>query len=91
VSYGRNLLGRAFLDAGDPRSAATHFFANYQANKQADRAPDSLLYLAEAMAQLNDTRRACIALAEFGETYPALAAGRLAGQYGALAGRVDCD
>ncbi|MCL6250893.1 hypothetical protein M3P36_07545 [Altererythrobacter sp. KTW20L] len=90
VTFGRNLLGRAFLDAGEPRRAATHFFENYQANKQAARAPDSLLYLAESMIQLGDTSRACIALAEFGETYPALAIGRLQSQYDANRGRVDC-
>lgn len=91
VSFGRNLLGRAFLDAGDPRRAATHFFENYQADKQSARAPDSLLFLAESMSLLDDTRRACIALAEFGETYPALAAGRLQTQYAGLVGRIDCD
>lgn len=91
VSYGRNLLGRAFLDAGDPRAAATHFFENYQNDPQGARAGDSLLYLAESMVALGDTRRACIALAEFGETYPALATGRLAAQYTGLNGRVDCD
>ncbi|MFC3100390.1 tetratricopeptide repeat protein [Altererythrobacter lauratis] len=90
VTYGRNLLGRAYLDAGDPRRAATFFFENYQANKQAARAPDSLLFLAESMIALNDTNRACIALAEFGETYPALATGRLAQQYDAARGRVRC-
>ncbi len=89
-SFGRNLLGRAFLDAGDARTAATHFFENYQSNKQGDRAGDSLLFLAESMVQLNDTRRACIALAEFGETYPALATGRLKAQYDALTRRVTC-
>ena len=91
TTYGRNLLGRAFLDAGEPRRAATHFFDNYQADKQAERAPDSLLYLAQSMIELGDTRRACIALAEFGETYPALAVGRLQSIYGGLGGRVDCD
>lgn len=91
ISYGRNLLGRAFLDAGDPRSAATHFFANYQANNQSPRAPDSLLYLVESMIALGDTRRACIALAEFGDNYPALATGRLQSMYTGLGGRVDCD
>lgn len=90
ISYGRNLLGRAFLDAGDPRSAATHFFENYQADKQGARAGDSLLYLADSMIQLEDTRRACIALAEFGETYPALATGRLQSMYDGLKGRVTC-
>ncbi|QZH73760.1 MAG: tetratricopeptide repeat protein [Erythrobacter sp.] len=91
ISFGRNLLGRAFLDAGDPRTAATHFFENYQSDGQGARAADSLLYLAESMIALNDTRRACIALAEFGEGYPALATGRLQGQYATLTGRVDCD
>ena len=90
VTFGRNLLGRAFLDAGEPRRAATHFFENYQADKQAARAADSLLYLAESMIQLEDTSRACIALAEFGETYPALATGRLKAQYDANRGRVTC-
>ncbi|WP_338241280.1 tetratricopeptide repeat protein [Aurantiacibacter hainanensis] len=91
TTYGRNLLGRAFLDAGEPRAAATHFFENYQSDSNAARAPDSLLYLAESMIALGDTGRACIALAEFGETYAALAAGRLADQYGSLNGRVDCN
>ena len=90
VTFGRNLLGRAFLDAGEPRRAATHFFENYQANKQAARAPDSLLFLAESMVQLGDTNRACIALAEFGETYPALVIGRLQTQYEANRSRVSC-
>lgn len=90
TTYGRNLLGRAFLDAGDARRAATHFFENYQSDKQAARAPDSLLYLAESMILLGDTSRACIALAEFGDTYPALATGRLQGQYDTNRSRVDC-
>lgn len=90
-SRGRNLLGRAFLDAGEPRAAATHFFENYQNDPQGDRAPDSLLYLAESMISLGDTRRSCIALAEFGDTYPALAVGRLQSMYESLGGRVDCD
>ncbi|MEN7538650.1 tetratricopeptide repeat protein [Aurantiacibacter flavus] len=91
ISYGRNLLGRAYLDAGDPRSAATHFFENYQSDKQGARAADSLLYLAESMIELEDTRRACIALAEFGDTYPALATGRLQSMYDGLKGRVTCN
>ncbi len=90
VTFGRNLLGRAYLDNNQPREAATHFFENYQSNRQAARAPDSLLYLAEAMSTINDTNRACIALAEFGDTYPALATGRLRDQYDRNRGRVTC-
>jgi TolA-binding protein len=90
ISFGRNLLGRAFLDDGQPREAATHFFDNYQKDKEGPRAADSLLYLSEAMILLNDTNRACIALAEFGETYPALATGRLKEQYDRNRSRVRC-
>lgn len=89
-SFARNLLGRAYLDAGDARTAAAYFVENYLDDKQAPRAADSLLYLAEAAVALNDTSRACIALAEFGETYPALATGRLKTQYDAARARVSC-
>ena len=91
ATYGRNLLGRAYLDDGKAREAAPWFLKNYQADKQSARAPDSLLYLAEAMIALEDTNRACIALAEFGETYAALAAGRLQDQYEANRRKVECD
>ena len=91
ISYGRNLLGRAFLDDGKPRDAAPWFLQNYQADKKGARAADSLLNLAEAMRQLKDTSRACIALAEFGETYARDAAGRLKAQYDATKSAVKCD
>nr|WP_205763574.1 tetratricopeptide repeat protein [Pseudopontixanthobacter vadosimaris] len=91
VTYGRNLLGRAYLDDGKPREAAPWFLRNYQADKQAARAPDSLLYLARAMIAIEDTERACIALAEFSDTYPAIAAGRLSGDYQNSLARVNCD
>jgi TolA-binding protein len=91
TSYGRNLLGRAYLDDGKPKEAAPWFLKNYQADKRGARAPDSLLYLAETMIATNDTKRACIALAEFGETYPAIAAGRLSDQYQADRKKVKCN
>ncbi|WP_369025902.1 tol-pal system YbgF family protein [Qipengyuania sp. RANM35] len=90
ISYGRNLLGRAYLNDGKAREAAPWFLKNYQSDKQGARAGDSLLYLAEAMIQLKDTKRACIALAEFSETYPALATGRLASDYAARRDKVKC-
>ncbi|OYW45648.1 MAG: hypothetical protein B7Z33_07410 [Sphingomonadales bacterium 12-68-11] len=90
VSFGRNLLGRAFLDDGQPREAAKYFLENYQGDKQGARAPDSLLYLAESMIAIADTSRACIALAEFGETYPALATGRLQELYDRTRSKVRC-
>ena len=90
ASFGRNLLGRAYLDDGKPTEAAPWFLKNYQDDKNGARAGDSLLYLAEAMIALKDTKRACIALAEFGDTYPALASGRLQSQYQADRGKVTC-
>lgn len=90
ISYGRNLLGRAYLDDGKAREAAPWFLKNYQTDKTGARAGDSLLYLAESMIQLKDTKRACIALAEFSETYPALATGRLASDYAARRDKVKC-
>ncbi|MCP5396338.1 MAG: hypothetical protein H6918_06340 [Sphingomonadaceae bacterium] len=91
ATYGRNLLGRAYMDDGKPREAAPWFLRNYQTDKNGARAPDSLLYLAETMIAVNDSSRACIALAEFGETYPAVASGRLADQYQANLKKVTCN
>ena len=91
VTYGRNLLGRAYLDDDKPEEAARWFLRNYQADRDAARAPDSLLFLAESMIELEDTRRAGIALAEFGETYPAVAAGRLMSKYQADRSKVTCE
>jgi TolA-binding protein len=90
ISFGRNLLGRAFLDDKMPKEAATWFLKNYQADKNGDRAPDSLLYLGVSMIVMKDTKRACIALAEFAETYPLIASGRLASDYQAQRAKVTC-
>lgn len=90
ISFGRNLLGRAFLDDNMPKEAAQWFLKNYQANKAGDRAPDSLLYLGASMIAMKDTKRACIALAEFAETYPLIASGRLASDYQANRAKVKC-
>ena len=90
ATFGRNLLGRAYLDDGKPSEAAPWFLRNYQADKNAARAGDSLLFLAESMIALDDTQRACIALSEFAETYPALATGRLQGRYATARSKVTC-
>jgi len=91
VSYARNLLGRAYLDDGNPREAASWFLQNYQAGKNGERAPDSLLYLAESMRQLKDSNRACVALAQFADDYAAEATGRLKSQYDATRAGVKCN
>jgi TolA-binding protein len=91
ISFGRNLLGRAFLDDNLPEDAARWFLKNYQSNKNGDRAADSLLYLGASMIAMKDTKRACIALAEFADTYPLIAAGRLANDYQANRAKVTCN
>jgi TolA-binding protein len=90
TSWSRNLLGRAYLDDGNALEAAKWFVQNYQTDKRGERAPDSLLYLAVSMKQLKDTKRACIALSEFGTTYAAEAAGRLKSTYDATRRGLTC-
>jgi TolA-binding protein len=90
ASYGRNLLGRAYLDDGKPRDAAAWFLKNYQADAQGARAADSLLGLAQAMTQLNETSRACIALGEFATNYPGEAKGRLKTPFESTRAGVTC-
>lgn len=91
VSYAKNLLGRAYLDEGNTDEAGKWFVDNYTKSKAGDRAPDSLLYLAETMKQRKDTTRACVALAQFADDFPKEAAGRLKGQYDALRSGVKCN
>lgn len=91
ISYARNLLGRAYLDDGKPGTAAQYFLQNYQADRKGDRAADSLLYLGVAMSRLKEEKRACVAFAEFRQTYPAELAGRLKSQYEAATKPVACN
>ncbi len=91
ISFGRNLLGRALLDDGKPKEAAQWFLKNYQADKKGGRAPDSLIYLAESMRQLNDVKRACIAIGEFADGYSAEASGRLRSIYEQVRSGVKCN
>ncbi|MET0179784.1 MAG: hypothetical protein ABW194_04800 [Novosphingobium sp.] len=91
ISYSRNLLGRAFLDDGKPGTAAQVFLENYQNDKKGARASDSLLFLAVAMTRLRETQRACVALTELADAYPAEVAGRLAAPYAAAKSAVQCN
>lgn len=90
-SYARNLLGRAYMEDNNPREAAGWFLQNYKTEPKGERAPDSLLNLADSMRQLNDGDRACVALDSFSREYPAEAAGRLKGQYDGTRARLKCN
>ncbi len=77
ASWARNLIGRAWLDEGQPSRAGEAFLQNYLADRGGERAPDSLLYLARATLALGNKSKSCEALAEFRRVYPVEAGGRL--------------
>ena len=71
TSYANNLVGRALLDKGDARGAATALLANYRANPSGERAADSLYYLGQALMKLGQPGQACKAYAELDAVYGA--------------------
>ena len=71
VSYANNLIGRALLDKGDARAAATALLANYRSDPGGERAPDSLYYLGQALTKLGQTTQACKAYSELDAVYGA--------------------
>ena len=71
VSYANNLIGRAMLDKGDARAAATALLANYRNNPGGERAPDSLFYLGQALMKLGQPGQACKAYSELDAVYGA--------------------
>jgi len=89
-TYARNLIGRSYLDDGQPTQAAQWFVDNYRANPQGDRAADSLIFLAESMVRLHDTNRACIALGQFAANFKTEADGRLRSDYEKTRSAVTC-
>lgn len=70
ASYAQNLLGRAYLDDGQPARAAEAFAANYTTNPHGDRAPDSLYYLGQSLMQLKKPADACRVYDELASAYP---------------------
>lgn len=71
ISYANNLIGRALLDKGDARGAATALLSNYRTNPGGERAPDSLYYLGQALMKLGQPGQACKAYAEMDAVYGA--------------------
>ena len=71
VSFANNLIGRALLDKGEARAAATALLANYRSNPGGERAPDSLFYLGQALQKLGQPGQACKAYAELDAVYGA--------------------
>ncbi|HEX4873997.1 MAG TPA: tetratricopeptide repeat protein [Sphingorhabdus sp.] len=78
ASFARNLLGRAWLDDGKPATAVKIFYDNYKNDPKGERAPESLYFLGDALAQLGKAPEACEAFGQLASAYPAEASGRLA-------------
>jgi TolA-binding protein len=76
ASYAQNLLGRAYLDDGKPSLASMAFYDNYKKMPDGERAPDSLLYLGQALQRLNKPADACKVYDELTDVY----AGKLSTQ-----------
>jgi TolA-binding protein len=70
ASWASNLAGRAFLDDDKPATAARIFLANYQNNREGERAADSLFFLGEALTKLNRRPEACRVYDELAEVFP---------------------
>lgn len=71
ASYAQNLLGRAYLDDGKPSLASMAFYDNYKKMPDGERAPDSLLYLGQALVKLNKPADACKVYDELSDVYGA--------------------
>jgi len=69
ASWGRNLLGRTYLDTNKPATAAETFLSNYQDLPQGDRAADSLFYLGSALMKLKKPQQACKVYDELADVY----------------------
>ncbi|WP_454278360.1 tetratricopeptide repeat protein [Sphingomonas sp. Marseille-Q8236] len=71
ASYAQNLLGRTYLDSGKPSLASMAFYENYKKFPDGERAPDSLLYLGQALTKLNKSADACKVYDELTDVYGA--------------------
>ncbi len=69
ASFAQNLLGRAYLDDGKPSLASMAFYENYKKMPDGERAPDSLLYLGQALVKLDKPADACKVYDELGDVY----------------------
>ena len=71
ASFAQNLLGRAYLDEGKPSLASIAFYDSYKKWPDGERAPDSLLYLGQALVTLKKPADACKVYGELTEVYGA--------------------
>jgi len=77
ASFAQNLLGRAYLDEGKPSLASIAFYDNYKKMPDGERAPDSLLYLGQALTRLKKPADACKVYDELNDVYGAKLGGQM--------------
>lgn len=80
ASFAQNLLGRTYLDSGKPSLASMAFYENYKKFPDGERAPDSLLYLGQALTKLNKPADACKVYDELSDVYGAKLSGAMKAQ-----------
>lgn len=80
ASFAQNLLGRTYLDSGKPSLASMAFYENYKKFPDGERAPDSLLYLGQALTRLNKAADACKVYDELSDVYGAKLSAAMKGQ-----------
>ena len=80
ASFAQNLLGRTYLDSGKPSLASMAFYENYKKYPDGERAPDSLLYLGQALTKLNKAADACKVYDELSDVYGAKLSAAMKGQ-----------
>ncbi|WP_380783737.1 tetratricopeptide repeat protein [Sphingomonas sp. R86520] len=90
ASYAQNLLGRSYLDEGKPSLASMAFYDNYKKMPEGERAPDSLLYLGQALTKLNKPADACKVYDELNDVYGAKMATAMKGQVAAGRSAAKC-
>ena len=90
ASFAQNLLGRAYLDEGKPSLASMAFYDNYKKMPEGERAPDSLLYLGQALTKLNKPADACKVYDELNDVYGAKMASAMKGQVAAGRSAAKC-
>lgn len=69
ASFAGNLLGRAYLDNGQPSLAVQAFYNNYRDRPRGERAADSVYYMGMALIRLNRREDACRTFDEFTRVY----------------------
>ncbi|MEQ1687189.1 MAG: tetratricopeptide repeat protein, partial [Sphingopyxis sp.] len=90
ASYAGNLLGRAYLDNGQPSLAVRVLYDNYRGRPRGERAADSVYYMGMALIRLDRRTDACRTFDEFTNVYGETASAGLKAQVAAARGTAGC-